>query len=297
MSFYKLQNGENINQAISELPKAEDMKLYAGEFYQDVPNFKTIKVGFQGKEHFVYCPTTRYKLVQHEEAFRPIIEGLTQAGQTNFKFSLINNEKFASLRIHVSGEGYDSVSLGFDVTNSFDGSEAISYGFKTLRNQKWIELVGYRQVCSNGMKIRVPLDQAEFIRPELREKVTELLEHHARILHTSKVFEKIELMQYVVEAMSLLKEPVEAIIKKSQTFKLLDKERAEELIKKHVGERYKKKIMAKYMDDIEDNSLWSLYNAITNFASHTDDLKVVTRENLLDKASTMLYEEMQTIKA
>lgn len=307
MKHYRMRPAEQINQAIAELPTAEEYELTGTKMQaegedqpetqdaEEIPNFKGIKVTLndpknKGKSHFVYMPSKKYQLVQHETAFRPIVEGLTLAGVHDFGFITTSNEKKAQLQIYATGEGYDTVSLGFSVINSFDGSSAISYGFRSFREKAYIEIVGYRQICSNGMKIRVPLDEAEIIKPELRTEVETLLAQHTSILHTKNAEKKIEAMQYIVEAISLLREPVELMIKKAQRWTWRDQEHFNELIKNHVGQRYKAKVEEQMEKESQD--LWGLFNAITYVASHDLDIKDTSRETMLNKAAEMLMVEL-----
>jgi hypothetical protein len=109
-------------------------------------------------------------------------------------------------------------------------------------------------------------------------------------MHTETAFKKIEAMQYIAEAISLLRDPVEKIIRKAQDWTIADREYLEKLIKKHVGKRYAQKVADRYARD-GDTSLWGLYNAITYVASH-DELKAVSREHLIDKAADMLNKEL-----
>lgn len=84
-SFFGNQEASQINSAIASLPRAELKQITPtdGEY---IKNFRAVKVRMQsGKTEFVNCPTNRYTVVQHEDAFRPIIEGLTQAGVKDFK--------------------------------------------------------------------------------------------------------------------------------------------------------------------------------------------------------------------
>lgn len=297
-SVFALGNADSVNQAIAELPTAKPLKIWTTNNDVEYPddaieckNFKAVIVTDKdNNSEIVNCPTNRYQIVQHEQAFRPIVEALTLAGIKNFQFNTLANHKWASLNVFVTGSGYDGVNLGFSVTNSFDSSSAISYGFKATRSTKSIELVGYRQICSNGMKIKVPLNQAEIVKLEIVERVTFLLKEHARILHTKNAFHKIETMQYVTEAIGLLQKPVENMIKLAQKWTIDDNKMFKELIKVHVGRRFARKVEHQYHLD-NGNSLWDLYNAMTFVASH-DELRPITRESLIDKASDMLNAEL-----
>jgi hypothetical protein len=290
-NFYNMRPAEQINQAIAELPRAENKDIVTIEG-EKVQRFNAVKVtDSKGNSEIVAVPHKSYQVIQHAQAFRPIIEGMTTAGIHDFKFVMKATHRKAEMQIYATGTGYDSVSLGFSVLNSFDGSKALSYGFRIFGEQKTIELVGYRQVCSNGMKIRVPLENAEFVRPEIKSKVMELFSQYAKILHTRNAVAKIESMQYVTEAISLLRQPIELYIRKAQNWKIENNFQLMQLIKAHIGKRFASKVIEQMTTESQD--LWGLYNAMTYVASHDSKLKPSARDSLIDKASIMLEKELQ----
>jgi hypothetical protein len=140
------------------------------------------------------------------------------------------------------------------------------------------------------MKIQVPIDEADFVRPEVREKVKSLLSEHQAIIHTASAVDKIQRMQYMVEAVALLKDPVESMIKAGKKIKIDHKKKLKELVKLHVGNRYKSRVLDAYASEEQD--LWGLYNAMTYVASHDRELKSTGRETLLEKAAVMLRTEV-----
>jgi hypothetical protein len=298
VSFFHLEGAQNLTEAIQTLPRAESRKVFipsGNGLYDEAKNFQAIVVTENdGKQTIVNCPTKQYKHIQHDVALEPITEGMKLAGLSKFRFVLYYNAKFAKLQVYTQENGYDSVCLGFSVINSFDSTSALKYGVRMDRKHQTMELVGYRQTCANGMKIKVPLDQADIIKQEIVEKVQTLIAGQERILHTKSAEDKIARIQYVVEALSLMHKPVEAYIKKAQDWKIEDNKKLMQLIKLHVGERYAERVAQRYMRDTdkEGRSLWSLYNAITFVSSHEPDLKVVSRENLIDKAADMLNSEL-----
>ena len=289
-SYLIMQNAEEINPSIAQTPQAVEKPLYVDN--KEVEDFKAIVVTDKnGVAKIVSTPKKSYQLIQNEQAFRPIIRGLTQAGIHDFKFILKSTHKRAEMQIYATGTGYDTISLGFNVVNSFDGSKALSYGFRIFGEEKSVELVGYRQVCSNGMKIRVPLENAEFVREEVKSRVTELVSKHSKILHTISAKDRIENMQYVTEAISLLREPIELYIKKAQHWTIENEYMLNQLIKNHIGKRFQAKVREQYK--MESQDLWGLYNAITFIASHDTDLKPSARDTLIEKACVMLEQELK----
>src|SRR3990167_4094494 len=194
---YIKRPAEEINLALDTLPKAEMRFLWATKEYEEenrskaelVKKFKTIKVTMSdGTTDFVNCPKGRYRIVQHTEAFRPIVEGMTLAGQRNFEFVMLYSAEREEMQIIFGNEVADSVFIGFSVKNSFDSTRAIGFGMNMMKGKKYIEVGGYRQICANGMKIRVPLEEAEYFSAETRKKVITLLSESARIIHTPKAF-------------------------------------------------------------------------------------------------------------
>jgi hypothetical protein len=262
--------------------KNEDKELMPG----NPKGFKAIVRKDTGS--IVAVPTGKYTLVQHEEAFMPIVEALNSLGQP-FKIAAIHSNTNAWLNI-LTTETDDGVSVGFQAMNSVDGSTSLQYGFANFKATRYIELVGYRQVCSNGMVVRVPIDNADFVRLEEREKIEVLLRQSIRIIHTGKAQEKIEQIRYLVEAMALLKEPVARMIK-AATMKGIGQMEAEELLKKYIGKRLKAKLLGQF--EQEEKTLWGLYNAITFVAAHDNEIKTSTKNSLITKSADLLLAEVQ----
>lgn len=284
MYFHEyMQKAENSQEALNSIPTAtvETIRM------NGKMNPKEIKAVIVG-DRIVATVSKHYKLVQHRTAFQPILDGLHTTA-TDYNFALFVSDAKAYLKIfcdEVPDNG-SGIRLGFDAINSLNGKSAIHYLFRSENVTKVVEVVGYRQVCSNGMKIRVPLEQAEFVRPEVREKVEALLTLSQKITHMGNPEEKISAVKYVVEAMSLLKEPVALIIKKAKDVKVGDEE-AKKLIKKYIGKRLSGRILGQF--DEEEQTLWGLYNSITFVASH--GVKATTMNGLIDRSAEMLEQEL-----
>jgi len=293
--FTKKLPASSIRAALGQMPKAElvELSAHTGGGLEKVEEFKTVRVTMpDGKVHYVYCPRLRYRVVQHSEAFEPVIAGLTGF---DFDFMVRATPGRADLRIFSQKAGYDGVQLGISIKNSFDGSTMVSYGFDMTHETTVIELVGYRQVCSNGMKIRVPLNEAELVKLEERTTLQELIKTHRHFVHTQSAQSKIARMQEFTEALAVMKAPVERLIKKGQAWKLRDTQLLEDLIKVYVGKRQMQKVIAQFAQ--EEQTIWGLYNAITNMTSHDNDMKESVRENLNDKAAQLLLHPFVSQKA
>jgi hypothetical protein len=298
-SSFALQSAEKVNEVLGLLPKASPLKLWTTDFDAETPetakaveNFKAIYVTSEKESGIVNCPSRdRYTVIQHSDAIKPIIDALTEAGVENFDFNAQATLSWARLNIFIGASGFDGVKLGFSISNSFDSSGAVQFGVEVDKVNKTISLRGFRLSCSNGMMIEVPLDQAEIIRPEIREQVQNILREKTRVLHTKSAQSKIDALKFTVEAIALLHKPVENFIKKAKAWTINDSTHFKELIKTHVGRRFATKVINQYNKE-PDESLWSLYNACTFCASHDATLSTTARETLLQKASDMLLVEM-----
>jgi hypothetical protein len=292
---YNERPSNEIDQLLAGLPTAELRPLVA--VTPDGLNSKAIddKAVFCNEEH-IGTVSKHYKLVQHKDAFQPIVDGIRQSGYTDFRFSAWATNKQASLGITL-GEAIDTVRYGFKATSGYDGNHAISFGFKTERvkrndvvvEREHIQVWGMRQVCSNGMVVKVPIKSTKYLTIETRERVSTIMTEYRKLSHIGDMSVKLEQIQYLVEAFLLLKNPLEAMIRDAQN-KPLDKEQARQFIETYIGTRLADRLMEQYA--FEQQTLWGLYNAATNVASHDNDLKASTKESLLDKSATMLTEEL-----
>lgn len=131
------------------------------------------------------------------------------------------------------------------------------------------------------------MEEAEFVRREIREKIESLISMSEAIAHLGDVKHKIEAVQYVVEAMVLLKEPISLIIKKAKSI-LIGKKDAKKLIGVYVGKRMSEAIYSQFHE--EEQSIWGLYNAITYVASH--GVKPTTMNGLINSGAELLEKEI-----
>jgi len=292
INFWKLSSANTINAAIQTLPTSKSEKVFDSKGVE-LEDYRITRV----KGEVIDVPSARYVLKQHEEVFRPIIEGVTVSGVKDFKYSLWATNKKANLNIYV-GELKDGIRFGFKATNSFDRKSSISYGLRAEREEKGVQIIekeyvlvwGLRQVCTNGMVIKVPLKSNKYLVAEEVTKVKTLLANYRSIIHTGKkVDEKINEMQYVVEAFLLLRDPMNRMIADSQKM-LVGKEKAEKYLEKYVARRQYDKYLEQFGK--EEQTLWGLYNAITFVASHEADKSARVREKSLLKAATMLEAEL-----
>jgi len=313
-NFWNKHSAAHITAVVEQLPKAELRAIYAeqpGEsvIYKtenDSVNASdltplTDKAVFVNSEH-VATVSKDYRLVQHAEAFKPIIEALAVKGVDKFEFTAWANNRKAYLGVLVA-EAADTIEYGFRCTNSVDGSHSISYGlsaqhvdtFADIVEKEHVTVWGIRKVCSNGCIIKVPLKSVKYLDVETHRQITDLMTQFRNIRHTKGAEERVLEVQYLVEAFLLLRDPVNRMIFDAQKLHL-NPAKVKELITKYVGERVAKRIEEQFYAS-NDDSLYGLWNAVTAVASHTDDYKDGTRNSLLDKAANLLTGELLLAEA
>jgi hypothetical protein len=288
-----MRRANETKEVLESIPIASLQTITATEVgnIQNPRNMKAVVVG----NRIVASVSKNYQLVQHKDAFKPVFDGLHQTG-TPYEFALFQTDTKAFLNVFVDeiGDNGSGIKLGFRVINSIDGRNAISYAIKseTIERSTTIELVGYRLACQNGLKIRVPLSEATELRLEKKvvEKVEELIRMATRIVHMGteqEIKAKMEAVQYVTEAMALLKEPVALIIKKAKN-KQIGEEMARKLVSLYVGKRMSNRILERFKE--EEQSIWGIYQAVTFCGSH--DCSIPTMNGLINSAANMLEKEL-----
>lgn len=295
MNTYQNLESQYINAGLDSLPTAELRPLIAVSPDGLTSDSIEDKAVFCNGNH-VGTVSKQYKLVQHKDAFKPIIDGLIATGHSQFEFTTWSTDKKAFLGITL-GETIDTVHYGFRATNGYDGNHAIDFGFKADRikredvivEREHVQVWGFRQVCSNGMVVKVPIKSTKYLDIETRTKVQNVIAEYRRITHVGNVEFKLEQIQYLVEAFLLLKNPVEKMIRDAQDYHI-DRNKAREWVERYIGSRLADRVMEQF--GLEDQTLWGVYNAVTNIASHDSDLRESTKDGLLDKSATMLTEEL-----
>lgn len=284
-----MRMADQTNEVLSAIPTAS-LSTITQTATGEIKNPRNIMaVVVDGR--IVATVSKRYRLVQHKDAFSPIFQGLHNTA-TPYKFSLFETDTKAYLNVYADEvmENGEKILLGFRAVNSIDGDTALNYRIRSSIKSTTIELVGYRLACSNGMKIRVPLDKAEEIRLEKVERVKELISMATRILHVGTeeaMKHKIEAVQYVVEALAILKEPIALIIKKAQNIQV-GEEQAKLLLQKYCGKRLQQRILDRFKS--EEGSLFGLVNAVTFTASH--NATIPQMNGLINSSAIMLEEEI-----
>jgi len=275
------QNG--IVGAMDSLPIAKAVEISRVDNGEIVKDMRLIVA--DGKN--VKVLSDHYKIVQHKEALLPIVEGL---GDRKYMFSMWHTHKRAVVDLMTAKA--EGIYFGFRVMNSCDGTSALRYDLfskgetseKRQESEKVVTIWGWRETCSNGQKIMIPLAWREVVREVEYQQIHRLLAEHKRILHNKKAEKELTGIGYLVEAMVLLEKPLGRIIKLAQKEKIEALEFAEKLIEKYIGKRYVKKVMEQWEN--EEQSAWGLYQCVTNVGSH--GYKDTTKNTIISNAAILL---------
>jgi len=297
----------------SELPKAELAPvLYTHDGQTKECKHKKIVI-VEGQPFDTV--SNRYKLVQHSEAFLQVLEPLAGIDM-NIGVNVGWYGDGATLDLIYEKELIDTVRAGFQVKSRHDGKSAISYSFSSAKVEKWneivektesqeagaspdltpkhdggyryIEMVGYRLACMNGMKIRIPLEEViknaatapkegvgslsvkqmlteVWTEIEQKERISDLIRVNSRILHMGKVKDKLTAQKNFVELMIALQEPAKRLIQRAMATKANERI-AVDTFNTYLGERLGTEVYATASEPM--NTAWGVYNAMTEYATH-----------------------------
>ncbi len=270
-----IQNLKSIDDLIDYAPtldKAQSFEVYYPSGNES--KFKVIKNLTTDEE--VCTISKRYSILQHSDAITHILSGIQGAGITgsgivrNYGNNVVVETYFDNLTIRDhSQDGH--IQLGLMFTNSFNKS----IGFNA-------EIMGWRQVCQNGMLATKLVPNA----PEIHFK------------HMGDVNRRIS---------DAIKQTVEGLIKMEGSLLEIIDEARQEIIKfqgeenliKFIAEKVGSERRAKQVIDIEhielESSKWSLYNALTSYTSHTESLSYSQYKKLHEEAQKILLSPISNI--
>lgn len=257
-----------------------------------------------------------YALIQHKDAFEAVLDALAamkenpkvKASVEEFKGRAYMTVVFEDIK---ADDGADGIEVGFKVSNSFDKSASLRYGgVQSKKHQEKVEehfeFFGYRLVCGNGMTVRVPNVSIETEVKGAQAKVGDIvevkLEHvpeHIKTTITEEAAVRTTIRHYGKNAIPQVLAVRDAFLKLPLVLKGLEeqiafakdigmtREQAAKALKDlHFCDRTIEKLLEGFA--VEEQNQWGLYNAITNYASHTDKLSAVAVERTLKMAQPLL---------
>ena len=213
-----------------------------------------------------------YRIIQHADAIRYLSDGIRISGH-EISGSLYNYNDGIMVRYLVSDiEPISDISA---VGNIFTGSQVVNSYDKTSSFKGSAFLV--RQVCSNGMCVSEMIHDTNF-----------------SIYHTVGSVGKIEeaisgFTQGLIENIqSRLGEVIVAAMDSKLSYQSRD-----DMIVGIAGvigaQVHAENIVGRANLNYYDTDRWSVYNAVTEYASHDDELSDSVRNRMINVASKILY--------
>jgi len=296
-------NREKLIEELELLPTAFEAPVYftakteTGEETNEIEDRKAIIDTSNNK--MIDIVSKHYVLIQHKDAFKKVIDKLEipEDAKVDFKTTAFNgtatlNVLFDSMQLD---DGEQGITMGTTIRNSYNRS--MTLGIQVLNksynnNEKVIILYGMRQICANGMKIKVPLGEmtnAELdkLNPEKDVVAVEKIGHeanldkiHANIKHYGKKNFDMK-FDNILNLISRSRNYVQNKINDAMKNKISVEDFEEELKKINIAPR----VIEKMKDELaqEKNTMWEAYNVVTAYATHKVN-NAHRKDELLDKA-------------
>ena len=238
-----------VGQRVLELSTAETREVSVqGEIARDY-----VGVYNQSQGMLTSIQSKNYRLVQHAEAFAPVIESLMAGGQKRALARIYENKARAFMtlvfpEIKVTPKDGHSLMLGFIARNSYNGTLSVR-----------VDGYGLRKVCMNGMVFG-------------KELLGSFREIHIGG-KPSSISDRVQVfMEQISRRIDPLRDTINAAIEEPLDSKLA------ELVLNRVGFGKKRtEELLTHFETLEDQNRWGLYNAITHYASHTAKTEQVAR--------------------
>lgn len=264
--FTKLTNLENVKRFISTLPHYEFRDIYING--TKLQNYKAIC--YSGTNKAVAIVSNRYKLVQHKTVFDIALEKI----QEHYKDTEIkgwvehtNTKAYIFLGMKQIDVEYDSnYNCGLLITNSVNTQLSV-----------WINTFLYRLVCNNGLISR--------------ENVLAIQNKH---LGANEFLNRFK------ERLETILKGFNDILKKE--FRFLEELRSFTLTKKEVADKIlinldmSKKAYFTVLKQINDvDTLFNVYQALTNYYTNSRSLNIANRVQQIKKAREVINEYAKSI--
>jgi hypothetical protein len=291
-----------VASTLSELPRAELKEVYLGKEKTLEPSRKAC-VNARTGELFEIV-SDQYKMIQHADAFANVLDaaGISE-DKAVFRYYKGTAEMYVDTGAKITDDAL-GISLGVKVWNSYDKSRGMGVQVKRTMNytgirEKAIVLYGVRQICSNGMKIRVPLSalnaseldnmkpeevvaQEEFI--QITEKQMATLQNDTGyVRHKGNIDLKFESLLRTIRAstnyiQTKINRAMDATMTQPEFVKFL----ADTM---HLSERDMDKLIADYFK--EKQTKWAAYNVITAHTTHKVH-NMMRQDQQLDRAWALI---------
>jgi len=287
-------SGKGVD-VLDSLPVATLQPVFFGN--EKVEAEKSRAVVVEGKV-ITFC-SDHYELVNHKDAFLQALHTMEVPLNKETEIQVFGKNGYASMKcvfpeLTIADDKL-GIKMGFEIQNSIDKTSSLGIEMKRSMKDKsdaYIVFTGYRQVCSNGMKIRVPMLEmfnADEIRQEEKGVIERLMASFTgRVKHMGKNFA----MKYTDLLLLARKSipSIEATIQKAMAKVITREEFAKALGEMGFSDRNIEMILNEF-DKEKATTTWQAYNNITAIASHNIKSQAVA-DKMLDRA----WDLMESVK-
>jgi len=260
----KFTGYSELESAINSLDSAEIRKVWVGQDKEtsvQQKQYSAIWNTSKGKTEAVM--SNKYTLVQHKDAFFPLLQAvqtfqsgcfgfITDEGGKAYIDVLFEDEQFT-----FEPDDAEKIHLGIRASNTYDGTGAFT-----------VRAYGYRKYCDNGMVFgkRALANSYQIHRGTVSVDVF------------TSILNKIK--DFIPSIRACINEAIQDELEFSQIQKILKEV--------GIGKRQGSLILSAIITQ-ENPTRWSLYNAVTDFITHRlDNRTELTRERYHEKAEAIL---------
>lgn len=262
-------------EVLDKLPVASLQPVFLGN--EKVEAEKSRAVVVEGQP--VAFVSNHYTLVNHKDAFLEALNTMEVPLNDSTELAVYGKNGYASMRVMFDelmiDDGAEGIRMGFEIKNSIDKSACL--GVEMKRKQQYdgtggtVTFFGLRQICSNGMKIKVPIADASFS-GKVKHMGSNLLLKFQDLLNLARASIPM----------------VEDLIKKSMLENISKEDFAKKLGQMGFSDKNIKLILREFDDK---KTIWEAYNSITFIASHK-----IKSQAVADKLTDKAWDLMETIK-
>lgn len=211
-----------------------------------------------------------YKIIQHGEVVQQFAEVLGQLGLEGdgqlWDMRDRVEVKFVFKNLDLVDDGKKGIKLGVRLVNSYNKQNCLTG-----------ELYAWRLVCSNGMVLGSAINNIALKR------------HHSENVDVRK--EMREFIKRAIESEHRLKLLVSEAMKDT-----LEWEYCEKLLEVVVYQKKYREMLQEELQGKKKLTRWDLYNAMTNIASHGEDLSFYVENYLQRQAQKVLLNQIEIIE-
>lgn len=250
------------------LDRASEVMLKIVENNEDVSKFKGIYN--VTKERLANVVSKNYQIIQHDDVVTSVVESLDRLnmkakGRISFIKDTIDIRLVFKDRadLVIKDDTDEGIMLGMRILNSYDKSSSFR-----------MEMFGIRMFCNNGMVLGKAMNDVKSITVHLgEEKTKDIISKKVEVFVSEMINSSERLQHYVSQCME----------------DSIEWEKATELINLIINtEKHRKGFFEELGELNRPVSRWEIYNALTSYATHNEQLTPYVENNIQTIAQRVL---------